>query len=216
MTACPHCGGRLFPDRDGDPQCVLCGRYAGIQTPEPLPDVEPEPVYPLGTDKQLWQRSWYKLRRDAGLCTKHGGDVKAVRQGLCVYHADKADERQHKRNKRRYDAAVADGLCACCYKVPTLPGYIHCSRCKEYIRVKSNAWYERKGGRVKCPCGKWFFRHGHNHKYHAMDCPSYPRNQRAGTIVAMCLNCGKALPGSTRRRRYCDELCGQLYRTRPT
>ena len=216
MSDCAHCGGRLFPDRDGDLQCILCSRYSGIGLVEPLQDVEPEPVYPILPDKQAWQRLWYQQRRAAGLCTKHGGDVKAVRQGLCAYHADKATERQHTRNKRKYDANIADGICTCCRKAPALHGYINCGKCREYLRVRGNDWYIRKGGRVKCACGKWYFRLTASQRYHAPDCPAKPRNIRAGLIVAVCVHCGKELPGSTVRRRYCDGNCGEAYRAAKT
>ena len=214
---CAHCGGSLFRDQDGDLQCRQCSRYAAIALAEALPDVEAEPVYPPQLDKQAWQRLWYKQRRDAGLCTKHGGDVKAVRQGLCAYHADKATERQHTRNKRKYDANIADGICTCCRKAPALHGYINCAKCREYIRVKGNDWYIRKGGRRKCACGKWYFRLTASQRYHAPDCPAKPKRQRTSRLlVAFCVHCGAELPGATVRRRYCDDLCGSLYRAAKT
>ena len=211
MADCLHCGGRLFPDRDGDYQCLQCGRYAGIAKPEP--DVEPEPVYPTLANSAEGQRTRYQQRRDAGLCTKHGGDVKAVRQGLCAVHLAKTAAFKKVRNLRLYTEAITAGKCIGCKKVKALAGYVHCADCKENIRLKSNAWYRRKGGRVKCACGKWFFRLKSGQRYHALDCPANPRKQST-LRVAVCQFCGGDIPNSTRRRLYCGKNCGYKARYR--
>ena len=173
MRDCQHCGGQLARDEDGDAVCLHCNRLAVVVVCDDVAEDEAEPK-PLTAkqDPAAYHRNYYHHRRDNGLCTKHGGDVKAVRQGLCQYHLDKATERQAKRNKRKYDRAVAAGTCTVCYKRAALVGYIHCATCKDYIARKSRAWYERKGGRIKCPCGVWFFRKGAKQIYHAADCPA--------------------------------------------
>ena len=204
---CQHCGGRLFPDRDGDYQCLQCGRYATPAVANPDPDPEP-----TGADTPArQQRTRYQKRRAAGLCTKHGGDVKAVRQGLCQYHLDKVTALQKVRNHRLYTEAMAAGLCITCQQVKALVGYVHCADCKENIRLKSNAWYRRKGGRVKCACGKWFFRLKSGQRYHALDCPAKVPYM-PGLVVAVCRYCGCTMPDSTRRRLYCGRNCGDKAR----
>ena len=218
MSDCPHCGGRLFPDRDGDPQCVLCGRYAAIILAEPLPDVEPEPVYPPESDvarstnpDTVRVEKRRTERKALGLCVRCGGNAAAVKSGLCQPHLEKERERSRRSADRRRVKAVAQGLCPTCCKRPIQVGYVVCDGCRA-----NNQRYKRNRvlSQTQCRCGVWFTPTNNRQRFHSPKCR--PRKvQKRRVVVAVCEHCGKELPGVTVRKRFCNDKCSSKARYRP-
>ena len=175
----------------------------------PPPPPPPPPVERSTNPDTVRVEKRRTARKALGLCKTCGGNVVAVKSGLCQKHLDRERERSRRNADRRRMNATAKGLCPTCGKRRMAVGYAVCAWCRA-----NNKLYKRNRvlSQMQCRCGVWFTPTNNRQRFHSPKCR--PRKVNKRRVVAVCEFCGAVIPGATVRKRYCDDKCGAKARHR--